>query len=387
MKKTIVTMGVEEEFLLLDPVSGLPVAASRQVQEEPGPPPCAGGVDHELSQAQIETNTPVCTTTDQLATHLDALRTHLHQAAHARGYLLAHTGAAPDPPPHPVPLTTGDRYRTMHEADRRLADEQLICGMHLHLGIPDRRDRITALRRLRPWLPLLLALSGSSPLWNGHDTGYASWRTVVFGRWPISGPPPLLTTPEKHDQRLAQLTRQGLLPDRRQVYWHARLSDRYPTFEIRVFDVQAIVDDAVTLAALTRALVQWLLTKDSLPDPRPELLQAATWQAARYGLTGTLWDPHRDTLTPSTDTLHTSLHRLGPNSAHPRRRSGGDQGHQPPAHPRHRCPTATHSTHPQLPSTPPPLRPGRDKVRRLPRLTNHHRDRPATRPRPEPAVR
>lgn len=151
------------------------------------------------------------------------------------------------------------------------------------------------LNRIRPWLPVLVALGANSPLWDGGDTGFASWRTVVFDRWPVSGPPPAFTDAADYERRTGVLVDAGVIRDRGQLYWQARLSERYPTIEVRALDVQLEIQDAVTLAGIVRALVATALHDHreaaALPDAPSELMAAATWQAARHGLDDTLLDP------------------------------------------------------------------------------------------------
>ncbi|GHH77685.1 putative glutamate--cysteine ligase 2 [Kitasatospora indigofera] len=291
------SVGVEEEYLLLDPLTGRPAARAEQVlaaarirsaldPEE---------VQHELLQAQAEVATPVCGTLEEVGGHLLRMRHALGEAAEAAGCRLAASGAAPLPGHGPVPVTPAPRYRAMHADAPILTDEQLVNGMHVHVGIPDRGLRVAVLNRLRPWLPVLVALAANSPVWNGADTGFASWRTVVFGRWPITGIPPLFADPDDYDRRTLALRESGMVRDLGQLYWQARLSSRYPTVEIRATDVQLRTDDAVMLAGLVRALTTTALRDEAagrpLPDRQPESLAGAGWHAARHGLGDELHDP------------------------------------------------------------------------------------------------
>ncbi|GAA4883624.1 glutamate--cysteine ligase [Kitasatospora terrestris] len=293
----MLTIGVEEEYLLLDPETGTPVARAEQVRAAAGLQPALreGEVQPELLQAQIEVATPVCHGLDEVRDHLLRLRRALAGAAGEAGCRLAATGAAPFADRLAVPVTRVPRYKTMRADAPRLTDEQLIAGMHVHVGIPDRETAVTVLNRLRPALPLLIALAANSPLWGGADTGFASWRTVVFGRWPVSGVPPEFADAADHDRRVERLRRTGLIRDSGGIYWMVRCSDRYPTIEVRAMDVQLGVDDAVMLAGLIRTLVAAAMDGDLCGPPsartRPEILAAAVWQAARGGSAGQVWDP------------------------------------------------------------------------------------------------
>jgi carboxylate-amine ligase len=213
-----------------------------------------------------------------------------------------------------VPVTAKARYRTMSGDAPQLVDEQLINGMHVHVAIPDRDTGVGVLNRIRPWLPVLVALGANSPLWEGGDTGFASWRTVVFDRWPVSGPPPAFVDDADYRARTQALLDLGVIRDRGQLYWQARLSERYPTIEIRALDVQLEVQDAVTLAGIVRALVVQALRahRSGAPvDPVPgELLAAMTWHAARHGLDRELADPLTGRRHPSRETVARLMEHL-----------------------------------------------------------------------------
>ncbi|MFE2261061.1 carboxylate-amine ligase [Streptomyces griseosporeus] len=291
------TIGVEEEYLLLDPVTGLPVPLADKVR-------AAAGLGHlvadqevhcELLQAQVEVATPVCSTLEEVGGHLLRLRHAVGAAAEAHGCRIAACATPPLRHGHPVAVTDQARYRTMLAQAPQLVAEQLVNGMHVHVGVPSRETGVRVLNRIRVWLPVLTALSANSPLWDGHDTGFASWRTVIFSRWPVSGMPPRFADIADHDRRVQQLLDSGLISDTGQLYWQARLSARYPTIEVRCLDVQLRADDAVMLTGVVRALVETALAEAAAGAPAldcdQELLQAAMWHAARHGLSSTLIDP------------------------------------------------------------------------------------------------
>jgi carboxylate-amine ligase len=294
----MITVGVEEEYLLLDPVTALPVPVADGVRAAAGLAPIAEAreVQSELLQAQVEVATPVCGELHEVGGHLLRLRHAVAAAAQEVGCQVAACGAAPLRGTVPVPVTQSPRYLTMQIQARRLVDEQLINGMHVHAAVPDRQTGVAVLNRLRPWLPVLVAMGANSPFWEGHDTGFASWRTVVFGRWPVSGPPPLFDDGADYDRRVGLLVASGAVADPQQLYWQARLSERYPTIEVRCLDVQLDAEDAVMFAGIVRALVAAAIREEKagVPPPPcpPELLHAANWHAARHGLGGTLIDPY-----------------------------------------------------------------------------------------------
>jgi glutamate---cysteine ligase / carboxylate-amine ligase len=290
----VITLGVEEEYLLLDQASGYPAPAADEVCRAAGLQPALARaeVQHELLLAQLEVATPVCEALDEVGGHLLRLRHALGEAASQAGCLLAATAAAPFRQEGPAAVTDTPRYRSLYEDAPQLVDEQLINGMHVHVGVPDRATGVAVLNRLRRWLPVLVALSGNSPFWNGRDTGFASWRTVVFGRWPVSGPPPAFADASDYERRVRGLVTGGVIRDVHQVYWQARLSERYRTVEVRASDVQLRVEEAVMLAGLIRGLTQTAIWRHEAgapePETLPEIASAAGWHAARHGLDGSL---------------------------------------------------------------------------------------------------
>ncbi len=292
----VITMGVEEEYLLLDPATATLVPLADEVRAVAGLQPAVDAceVQSELLQAQLEVATPVCTELADVGAHLLRLRRAVAVAADKAGCLPAATGTAPLACTAPPAVTEQPRYAAVAAQVARLADEQLVNGMHVHVAVPDRRVGVAVLNRVRLWLPVLVAMGGNSPLWWGRDTGFASWRTVVFGRWPVSGPPPGFDGPADYERRVDALLRAGAIMDSGQVYWQARLSERYPTIEVRCLDVQLTADDAMMFAGIVRGLVATAVHEDRqglpvTPCP-PEMVYAANWHAARHGLRGDLLD-------------------------------------------------------------------------------------------------
>jgi carboxylate-amine ligase len=311
------TIGVEEEYLLLDPVTGLPVPQADKVRAAAGMGHLVTDqeVQYELLQAQVEVATPVCETLEEVGGHLLRLRHAVGVAAEEYGCRIGVCGTPPLRHGHPIAVTDQARYRAMVTQAPQLVAEQLVNGTHVHVAVPDREAGVQVLNRIRSRLPTLTAMAANSPLWDGHDTGFASWRTVIFSRWPVSGMPPHFRDAADYDRRVERLLDSGLISDTGQLYWQARLSATYPTIELRCPDVQLRADEAVMLAAIIRALVETALAEAAadapLPDCAPELLQAAMWHAARHGLGDTLIDadgtPHR-----AGDVLYEFLRHVAP---------------------------------------------------------------------------
>jgi carboxylate-amine ligase len=188
-------------------------------------------------------------------------------------------------------------------------------GMHVHVGVPDPEIAVQVLNHLRPWLPILHASTANSPFYRGRDTGYASWRSMLWEHWPPVSPSPWLASHAHYERLIDQLISTGIMLDEAMLYWYARLSARYPTVEIRVGDVVPAVDDVLVVAALARGLVATALADIATGRPAVEIdhhvLVAAHWRAARDGLEGRAVDPDGET-RPAWDVLDGLVARVRP---------------------------------------------------------------------------
>ena len=175
-----------------------------------------------------------------------------------------------------------------------MTHEQLVCGCHVHVGIADPELAIQVVNRARSWLPVLLALTANSPFWQGSDSGYASFRTNVWQRWPTSGTPGTFAARAEYDELVRTLLAVDAIDDPARIYWDIRPSAKFDTVEFRVADANLTVDDTVMTAGLARALVvachRQVVDGEPWVDPRLELRRAAAWRAARFGLDGRLLD-------------------------------------------------------------------------------------------------
>lgn len=310
------TVGVEEEFLLVDSVSGGTVAGAAAVLDRLRAEEGAGaGFHRELLSTQVESVTGVCTRLGELRRQLAGGRAALAASARAEGLRLVASGTAVLPSPDP-PASEGERFTRITDRYAAVVHGYQCCGCHVHVGVPDRETGVAVLNHLAPWLPTLLALSVNSPFQQGRDTGYASWRMVEQTRFPGSGITPCFRSAAEYDRRLARLVECGALIDERMTFWLARLSPRYPTVEVRVADVGGRVDDAVLQAALTRALVGHALAElaagREAPPLNEQLCAAAVWSAARYGLDGPGVDLRREHPVPASLLLRELLGLVRP---------------------------------------------------------------------------
>jgi glutamate---cysteine ligase / carboxylate-amine ligase len=287
-----ITLGVEEEFVLLDPSTGTAVLAGPELVRMLGGEP---GVRPELMRFQVETGTRVCTSLDEVGCELIRLRRLAADAAAHLGCRLVASGIAPYRTPGLAAVTSQPRYQELARRYGPVVAEAGTCACHVHIGVPTRDLGVQVLARLRPWLAPLLAVAANSPIADGHDTGWASWRYLLQSRWPTATPPAAWPDAAAYDAAVRRLIRRGAALDERSVYFLARLSPRYPTVEVRVADVCLDAGTAVLLAGLTRALVATALAEarrgTPVAAPPARQVAAALAAAARHGLAGAGADP------------------------------------------------------------------------------------------------
>jgi glutamate---cysteine ligase / carboxylate-amine ligase len=289
----VLTVGIEEEFLLMDAEKAQAAPAVEAVLTEV-PDDLRGQVQHEYLTSQIEINSPPGLELAGLWHSLNLLRGGLADAAARAGVRVMPIGCCPVTGPEP-PVVDEPRFHRMVERYGALSPGPGLNGLHVHIGVSDPEVRVQVLNHLRPWLPLLHAATTNSPFADGVDTGYASWRSVMWARWPSVGPAPYLESHEHYQRLVGDLIATGAMLDEAMLYWYARLSAHYPTVEIRVGDVCPSLDDTILIAALVRALVGTALVEIEAGRPAPRLshhlLIAAHWRAAHDGLAGLGVDP------------------------------------------------------------------------------------------------
>ena len=313
------TLGVEEELHLVDPrtsqlVARAPQLLTRLPEDQFGA---------ELQRTTVETNTTVCATLGELREQIVELRRTLVVAAEAEGLAVAAVGTPPASSAADFELTATGRFGRMQQDYRLLVDEQLICGLQVHVGVADRNLAVDVTQRVSRDLPLLLALSASSPFWNGADTGYSSIRTIIWQRWPTAGSTGPLQDAAEYDDLLADLIASGVIADAKMAYFDVRPSAHAPTVELRVCDATPLVDDAILIAGLFRGMVA--AAEDAAHRGEPlvgvpaPMHRAAMWRAARSGLSGDLLDaaahprpvPARQAVTSLFGRLRPYLEELG----------------------------------------------------------------------------
>lgn len=282
------SVGVEEELHLVECESMQLAPLAQQVLR--GLPP--DGFAAELQASTVETNTPVCTSLDDLRRGLVSRRQAVIDAAAHHGLGVAASGTAPVQGPAELALTQEGRFVRMQQTYRQLVDEHLVCGAQVHVGVDDHDLAVRLLARVEPALPVLLALSASSPYWRGRDSGYASARSIMWQRWPTAGRAPLVATDGEYRALVEDLIASGAVSDAKMMYFDVRPSSHLSTLELRVCDACPAVDDVVLIAGMFRAMVDKAAAEDEagreptcLPD---SLYRSAMWRAARSGLSGAL---------------------------------------------------------------------------------------------------
>ena len=286
-----ITFGVEEEFWLVDPDSRDIIADPDTgifdwCEKNRGP----HGFVHELLRSQIETNTRVCESVADLRGALKETRRIVAEAASRHGAAIMAASTHPFAAWESQMTTPKERYErlttTLQESVRRL----VVSGMHIHAGFGDADSRIRVMTAMRRYLPLLHALSTSSPFNAGHETGYKSYRLSIMAALPRTGLPGPLWSGAEFDQLVADYQRLKLITDGSELWWDIRPSVRFPTIELRICDLCPRVDDAMCIAALYASLIRRLSRLDRQgelpPEPRTEIIAENRWLAQRYGVLG-----------------------------------------------------------------------------------------------------
>jgi len=319
------TVGVEEEYLLVDP-------KTRELVVEPpdgllsdcerAVPPEIGAVAPEFLRPQIEINTSVCADIGEAREKLAKLRRTVADVADGYGFRIIAASTHPIADWHEQIHTDKARYNALAADMQTVAQRLLICGMHVHVGIDDDELRIDLLNQASYFLPHLLVLSTSSPFWQGRDTGLLSYRLSVFDELPRTGLPARFDSYGEYRRHLDMLIGAGLIEDATKIWWDVRPSARFPTLEMRITDVCTRVDDSATIAALfvslLSALVRLRRENQRWRIYSNMLINENRWRAQRYGFSEGLVDfgsgevvPYSDLLEEILDLVHTDADDRG----------------------------------------------------------------------------
>lgn len=285
------TVGIEMELHLVDPESGELASISNAVLEEMGrdhPDGAHPKVKHELFQSTIEVITGVCDTPDEARDDLVETITELRSVLETHGATVMSCATHPFARAVDQTISPDKRYHRLIEMMQWPARRLLICGMHVHVGVPDGEQAIRVINELTRHLPLFLALSTSSPFFEGDDSGMASARSLVFESLPTAGLPPQISDWQDFEAFMDTLIETDCIETVREVWWDVRPHPGFGTVELRMCDAMPTVRETVTLAALAQTLVVWCLDRiedGDLPEPPTEWsVKQNRWLAARYGM-------------------------------------------------------------------------------------------------------
>lgn len=313
------TIGVEEEYQIIEPKTKELCGKAEQIinhVRDNLKPENKDVIQPEMYRSQVEIATVVCQSLSQVRQELTRCRQAVIEAAEISGKAIAAAGTHPFSDWREQEITQKPRYQNLEAEFKQLIRELIIFGNHVHIGMSDRAIALQVINRVRVWLPVLLALSANSPFWLGQVTDYASYRTEMWTRLPMTGPPQIFADEQEYQTLIDNLISAGAIKDPTNIYWDIRLSDKFPTIEFRVTDICLTVEEAVTITGLVRALVwtgyQEVINNVPLNRVRPELLQAAQWCAARYGLTNNLIDVIDKIPLPAQDLVNKFLNYLRP---------------------------------------------------------------------------
>jgi carboxylate-amine ligase len=294
LKAPSLTLGIEEEYLLVDPDSRDLVAAPPEGFMEGCQQRLGTRVAHELMQAQVEVGTSVCRNVGEARDQLRELRATVSEVAQQFGMAMIAASTHPFANWRTQRQVDKERYVVLSRDMQALAQRMVICGMHVHAGIEDDQLRIDLMNQATYFLPHLLALSTSSPFWTGQATGLKAYRPSVFGNLPRSGLPEYFDSAEEWQHMLEQLSQTGLCDDQTKIWWDLRPSARFATLEMRICDVCTRLDDAIAITALYQAILATLYRLRSQNQTwrryRSTLVEENKWLAQRYGIHGELAD-------------------------------------------------------------------------------------------------
>jgi carboxylate-amine ligase len=311
----VYTLGIEEEFQIVDPVTR---ELRSHIQEI-----LAGGkmflkehVKPEMHQSVVELGTEICGDVRCARQQVIQMRSKLAMLAARDGLRIASAGTHPFSHWMDQLITADERYATIVQDMQQIARANLIFGLHVHVGIPDREEGIDIMNQARYFLPHLYALSVNSPFWLGQNTGLKAYRQMIFERFPRTGIPDAFESLSEYEDYLKLLVTTGCIDNAKKIWWDIRLHPLFDTIEFRICDAQSRVDDTIALAAIMQAIVMKLhkLRSENVTFrmyPR-RLIEENRWRASRYGLDGKMIDFGRKCETDERELLHEMLEFIAP---------------------------------------------------------------------------
>lgn len=304
------TLGIEEEFQTIDPETRELRSHMSQIVEG-GKIVLAERVKAEMHQAVVEVGTNICHNIQEARQEVTYLRKMIIELADQQNLQVASAGTHPFSDWQSQLITPNERYDQLIDELRDVARSNLIFGMHVHVGIENRNEGIQIMNAVRYFLPHIYALSTNSPFWRGRNTGFKSYRSKVFDKFPRTGIPDFFASAAEYDEYLALLVKTGCIDNGKKIWWDIRLHPFFNTIEFRICDVPMRVDETICLAALMQALVAkiYKLQRQNLNyrSYRRILINENKWRAARYGIEGKLIDFGKQIEVPTHDLIHELL--------------------------------------------------------------------------------
>ncbi len=300
------TLGIEEEFQIVDPVTRELKSHIEQILED-GKVILHERVRPELHQSVVEVGTDICEDITDARRSVTRLRRDLAGLAQKSGLRVAAAGTHPFSHWIDQKISAGERYQGVLNDLQQVARANLIFGLHVHIGMPDRETAIQLQNTARYFLPHIFALSTNSPFWVGRNTGFASYRLQVFQRFPRTGIPDLFESVEEFDGYVNLLIKTGCIDNAKKIWWDVRLHPVFNTLEFRVCDIPMRVDETICLAAIIQAVIAklYFLHRKNLGfrTYRARLINENRWRASRYGINGKMIDFGKSEEVPTRDLI------------------------------------------------------------------------------------
>jgi carboxylate-amine ligase len=306
MQPPSLTIGIEEEYQIIDPKTGELKSYITQILED-GKLLLKEQIKAELHQSMVEVGTEVCQTPAEARAELVKLRKCIMDLAGRHGLVIAAAGTHPFSSWETQEITPFERYLGVKQDMADLAQQLLIFGTHVHIGIEDKDFLIDCMNVARYFVPHVLCLSTSSPFWTGRNTGLKSYRSIIFRHFPRSGIPPRFANWEEFDGMAETMVKTRCIPDGSKIWYDVRPNHRFPTIEFRICDVCTRLDECICIAAIFQALIHklWKLRRDNLTFRTypTELIEENKWRAVRYGLDGKLLDLGKQAEVPVRELI------------------------------------------------------------------------------------
>src|SRR5437762_11686022 len=309
-KQHTYTLGIEEEFAIIDPQTR---ELRSHIQEilEGGKVVLKEQIKPEMHQSVVELGTEICDSIEHARTHVVDLRSKLAELAGKAGLKIASVGTHPFSHWRDQHITEGERYQEIVKDMQLLARANLIFGLHVHVGIPDREMAIHVMNQARYFLPHLYALSVNSPFWLGQNTGFKAYRHNIFERFPRTGIPDVFESLSEYEDYLELLVTTNCIDNAKKIWWDIRLHPFFDTLEFRICDAQCGVEDTIALAAMMQAVIfklhKLLRQNTSFRIYQRRVIDENRWRASRYGLDGKLIDFGRKCEVETRSLIHEIL--------------------------------------------------------------------------------